>query len=77
LSGISNPQIDVLLDRTREISGQAERRKLYGELTRMLQDELPMVFIIHPVEPKAFSPKVQNYEAIPDGMMRFKDVWMR
>ena len=38
---------------------------------------LPMVFIIHPVEPKAFSPKVQNYEAIPDGMMRFKDVWMR
>ena len=76
-SGISNPQIDTLLDRTREISNQAERRKLYGELTRILQDELPMVFIIHPVEPKAFSPKVQNYEAIPDGMMRFKDVWMR
>ena len=76
-SGISNPQIDALLDRTREISNQAERRKLYGELTRILQDELPMVFIIHPVEPKAFSPKVQNYEAIPDGMMRFKDVWMR
>ncbi len=76
-SGISNPQIDALLDRTREISSQAERRKLYGELTRMLQDELPMVFIIHPVEPKAFSPKVQGYEAIPDGMMRFKDVWMR
>ena len=76
-SGISNPQIDALLDRTREISNQAERRKLYGELTRLLQDEMPMVFIIHPVEPKAFSPRVQNYEAIPDGMMRFKDVWMR
>ena len=76
-SGISNPQIDALLDRTREISNQAERRKLYSELTRLLQDELPMVFIIHPIEPKAFSPKVQGYEAIPDGMMRFKDVWMR
>jgi peptide/nickel transport system substrate-binding protein len=76
-SGISNPQIDALLDRTREISNQAERRKLYGELTRLLQDELPMIFIIHPIEPKAFSPKVQGYEAIPDGMMRFKDVWMR
>jgi peptide/nickel transport system substrate-binding protein len=76
-SGISNPQIDALLDRTREISGQAERRKLYGELTRLLQDELPMIFVIHPVEPKAFSPRVQNYEAIPDGMMRFKDVWLR
>jgi peptide/nickel transport system substrate-binding protein len=76
-SGISNSQIDALLDRTREISSQAERRKLYGELTRLLQDELPMIFIVHPVEPKAFSPKVQGYEAIPDGMMRFKDVWMR
>ena len=76
-SGISNPQIDAILDKTREISGQAERRKLYGELTRLLQDELPMVFIIHPVEPKAFSPKVQNYDPIPDGMMRFKDVWLR
>ena len=76
-SGISNPQIDALLDRTREASSQAERRKLYGELTKLLQDELPMVFIIHPIEPKAFSPKVQGYEPIPDGMMRFKDVWMR
>jgi peptide/nickel transport system substrate-binding protein len=76
-SGISNPQIDALLDKTREISAQAERRKLYSELTRLLQDELPMVFIVHPIEPKAFSPKVQGYEPIPDGMMRFKDVWMR
>jgi len=76
-SGVSNPQMDALLDRTREISNQAERRKLYGELTKLLQDELPMIFIIHPIEPKAFNPKVQGYEAIPDGMMRFKDVWMR
>ena len=76
-SGISNPQIDALLDRTRELSNQAERRKLYGELTKLLQDELPMIFVIHPIEPKAFSPRVQNYEAIPDGMMRFKDVWLR
>ena len=76
-SGISNPQIDALLDRTREISNQAERRKLYSELTKLLQDELPMLFIIHPIEPKAFSPRVQGYDPIPDGMMRFKDVWMK
>ena len=36
-----------------------------------------MVFIVHPIEPKAFSLKVQGYEPIPDGMMRFKDVWLR
>jgi len=75
-SGISNPQIDALLDRSREVSGQAERKKLFSDLTKILQDELPMVFIVHPIEPKAFSPKVQGYEPIPDGMMRFKDVWL-
>src|SRR5262250_1051022 len=76
-SGISNPQLDALLDRSREISSQAERKKLFSQITRILQDELPMVFIIHPVEPKAFSPRVQGYDPIPDGMMRFKDVWLK
>jgi peptide/nickel transport system substrate-binding protein len=76
-SGISNPQLDALLDKTREVSNQAERKKLYTEVTKILQDELPMVFIVHPIEPKAFNPKVQGYEPIPDGMMRFKDVWLR
>jgi peptide/nickel transport system substrate-binding protein len=76
-SGMSNERIDVLLDKTREASNQAERRKLYGDLTRLLQEELPMLFIVHPIEPKAFSPRVQNYDPIPDGMMRFKDVWLK
>jgi peptide/nickel transport system substrate-binding protein len=76
-SGISNPQLDALLDRTREVSDQAERKKLFSEVTKILQDELPMVYIVHPVEPKAFNPKVQGYEPIPDGMMRFKTVWLR
>jgi len=75
-SGISNREIDALLDRSREVASQTERKKLFSELTKILQDELPMVFIVHPIEPKAFSPKVQGYEPIPDGMMRFKDVWL-
>ena len=76
-SGISHPQLDALLDRSREVSAQAERKKIFSEITKILQDELPMIFIIHPIEPKAFSPRVQGYEPIPDGMMRFKDVWLK
>ena len=76
-SGISNPQIDALLDKTREVSNQAERKKLFSELTKILQDELPMVYIVHPIEPKAFSLRVQGYEPIPDGMMRFRTVWLK
>src|SRR6267142_1197656 len=76
-SGISNPKLDALLDQTREVSSQAERKKLYSEVTKILQDELPMIFIVPPIEPKAFSPKVQGYDPVPDGMMRFKDVWLK
>ena len=76
-SGISNPRIDALLDRSREVSDRAERKKIFSELTRLLHEELPMVFIVHPIEPKAFSPRVQGYEPIPDGMMRFKSVWLK
>jgi peptide/nickel transport system substrate-binding protein len=76
-SGMANEKIDVLLDKSREAASQAERKKLYTELTRSLQDELPMLFIVHPIEPKAFSPRVMNYDPIPDGMMRFKDVWLK
>jgi peptide/nickel transport system substrate-binding protein len=76
-SGISNPQLDQLLEQTRQISDHAERKKLYSQAIQILEDEMPAIFIVHPVEPKAMSPKVQGYTAIPDGMLRFKDVWLK
>ena len=56
---------------------QADRKKLFSELARLLQEELPMLFIVHPIEPKAFSPRVQGYDPVPDGMMRFREVWLK
>jgi peptide/nickel transport system substrate-binding protein len=76
-SGFSNPQVDALLEQTRQVSDHAERKKLYSQIIQILQDETPAIFIIHPIEPKAFSPKVQGYDPVPDGMMRFKDVWLK
>ena len=76
-TGYSNPKVDEILDKTREVSDQGERKKLYSDLVKILQDESPWLFMIHPIEPKAFSPKVQAYDPIPDGMMRFKNVWLK
>ncbi len=76
-SGFSNGQADELLEKTRQVSDHAERKKLYSQLIGILREEAPAVFIIHPIEPKAFSPKVQGYPAIADGMMRFKNVWLK
>jgi peptide/nickel transport system substrate-binding protein len=76
-SGISNPQLDQLLEQTRQVTDHAERKKLYSQAIQILHDEAPAVFIVHPVEPKAMSSKLQGYTAVPDGMLRFKDVWLK
>jgi len=52
-------------------------KKIFSDFTRLLHEEASMAFIVHPIEPKAFNPRVQGYEPIPDGMMRFKNVWLK
>jgi peptide/nickel transport system substrate-binding protein len=76
-AGYSNPKVDEILDKSREVADQAERKKLFSELVKTLQEDSPWIFIIHPVEPKAFSPKVQGYDPVPDGMIRAKNMWLK
>jgi peptide/nickel transport system substrate-binding protein len=76
-SGISNPQLDQLLEQTRQVSDHAQRKQLYTQAIQILNAEAPAVWEIHPVEPKALSPRLQGYTPIPDGMLRFKDVWLK
>jgi peptide/nickel transport system substrate-binding protein len=76
-SGVSIPELDQLLEQTRQVTDHAERKKLYSQAIQILRDEAPVVFVVHPVEPKALSPKLQGYTPIPDGMLRFKDVWLK
>jgi peptide/nickel transport system substrate-binding protein len=76
-SGVSIPQLDQLLEQTRQVTDHTERKKLYSQMIQILHDEAPVVFEIHPIEPKALSPKLQGYVAVPDGMLRFKDVWLQ
>jgi peptide/nickel transport system substrate-binding protein len=76
-SGISNAQLDKVLEQTRQVTDHIERKKLYSQAIQILRDEAPAVWVVHPVEPKALSPKLQGYTPIPDGMLRFKDVWLK
>ncbi len=76
-SGISNPQLDQLLEQTRQVGDHAQRKQLYTQVIQILNSEAPVVWEIHPVEPKALSPKLQGYTPIPDGMLRLKDTWLK
>jgi len=76
-SGISNPQLDQLLEQTRQVTDHDQRKQLYSQAIQILTAEAPVVWEIHPVEPKALSPKLQGYTPIPDGMLRFRDAYLK
>ena len=76
-SGISNPQLDQLLEQTRQVPDHTQRKQLYSQAIQILNGEAPVVWEVHPVEPKALSPKLQGYTPIPDGMLRFRDAYLK
>jgi peptide/nickel transport system substrate-binding protein len=75
-AGYSNPEVDDLLDQTRAVTDQDERRELYSQLTTIVAEEVGMIFIRFPGQIKIHQPRVQGFAHIPDGMMRFNEVWL-
>jgi len=76
-SGISNPQLDQLLEQTSQVTDQVQRKQLYSQAMPILSAAAPAVWEVHPVEPKALSPKLQGYTPAPDALLRFKDAWRK
>ena len=72
----SNPRTDELLERARTTYDQNERKALYGEMNKVLAEDVPMVFVQHRPEIKIMAPKLENFPHVPDGMMRFAQVWL-
>ena len=73
-SQYANPEVDKILDQTRAVSDQAERKKLYSQLNEILTVDNPMIYIQHRPEVKVMSKQVKGFVHNPDGMMRFAGV---
>ena len=54
----------------------AGRKALYTEALKLAINEGAIVYLYWPLDQKTWSPKVNNYVHVPDGMMRFKSVWL-
>jgi peptide/nickel transport system substrate-binding protein len=72
----SNEEVDRLLDETRAVTDLDERRELYTEAMTLVAEDVAMIFIRFPGEIKVHQPRVQGFVHIPDGMMRFTEVWL-
>ena len=72
--GYKNPEVDRLLEQARASGDTAERKRLYSQVSTIVADEAPHVFLRYPAEIKVWRPTVQGFVHIPDGMMRLKSV---
>ncbi len=75
-AGYTNPRVQQLLDAARLLNGMDQRRRAYREVTQILAEDLPYVWTHFPKEYKLLSPRVHGFVHVPDGMMRFRTVWM-
>lgn len=73
-AGYMNPRVETLLDAARLLSDMPQRKRAYREVTQILADDLPYVWLYFPKEYKLMSTKVQGFIHVPDGMMRFRTV---
>jgi peptide/nickel transport system substrate-binding protein len=69
-SGISNPEVDKLLDEARVVSDTAKRNAIYEKLTGIVQEEKPIVYIYHRRVLIAHTAKLDGYKQMPDGLVR-------
>lgn len=69
-AGYSNPQVDKLLNDARNPSDMAKRKQIYSDIMKILDDEMPYVYLWHPQDVKGLGPTVQGYVPVPDGMIR-------
>src|SRR2546425_1261107 len=75
-SEYSNPRVDTLLDAARILTTRDQRRRAYGDVMNILNDELPYLFLYWPKQYKVLGPKLQGFVHISDGMMRFRNTWL-
>jgi peptide/nickel transport system substrate-binding protein len=74
--GYSNPEVDDLLNQARAGTTQEERKAIYSQVTQKLIEDVPVVFIWHPDEPKSMTNRLKDLPLIPDGMLRFGPAWL-
>ncbi|WP_068010725.1 ABC transporter substrate-binding protein [Pseudovibrio axinellae] len=70
----SNAKVDELLNAARRSADQEERKINYDAATKIILDELPIIFLYHQSWIWGLSPKLKGFKSYPDGMIRLEDV---
>ncbi len=70
----SNPEVDKLLNEARVSNDPAKRKESYDAALAILQEDMPIIYLYHPVWFWALANKVEGFVPYPDGMIRLQGV---
>ena len=70
----SNPAVDALLVKGRELKNGADRDKVYEEIQQIVSKDAPWLPISYAQDLAAYSPKVTGFKIHPTGTVFFKGV---
>jgi peptide/nickel transport system substrate-binding protein len=65
-----NTEADKALDDARLVSDVAQRKALYEKLTRLVMEEVPIIYLYHRRLLFAHTTKLEGYKQMPDGLVR-------
>lgn len=73
----SNPEVDSLLDKAREVQDRAERAKLYAQAQKIIAEDAPYVFLGHSVLYQGYYNYVKGFQPMADGSkISFLETWL-
>ncbi len=74
-TGACDQDIDALLNKAREVNDFAQRAALYKEaIDKLVLARRNLIYIYHQNYIVAYPKNLQNYKAVPDGLIRLKGV---
>jgi peptide/nickel transport system substrate-binding protein len=77
LTGISDPELDALLEQGRALSDPEERREIYLAAQARLLELSPMAFLFHSAQYTALRPNVQGFEHFPNtSYLGLRTTWL-
>jgi peptide/nickel transport system substrate-binding protein len=68
--GYSNPEADKLMEDARLTSDFGQRKAIYEKLTKILLNDLPIIYLYHRKLLIAHTTRLEGYKQMPDGLVR-------
>jgi ABC-type transport system substrate-binding protein len=74
---VNDPVMDALSVKIRAAFDPAEQDKLVGQLHARMVDDAVWIWVVHDLNPRALSPKVQGFVQARNWVQDFTPVWMK